>query len=45
MKKQNCFVFERKLSTFKENRSRSRDRFRELEKCYDFDCRSAFLAS
>lgn len=45
MKKQNCLVFERKLSTFKENRSRSRDRFRELEKCYDFNCRFAFLAS
>lgn len=45
MKKQNCLVFERKLSTFKENRSRSRDRSRELEKCYEFNCRFAFLAS
>ena len=44
-REQNCFIFEKKLSTFTENRSRSRDRLRELEKCYDFDCRSAFLAS
>lgn len=45
MKKQNCGASETKLSTFDENRSRTRDRFRELIMCDEFSCRFAFVAS
>lgn len=45
MNKQNCVFSEKKLCTFKKNWSRGLVRFREIEKCDEFNCRFAFLAS